>query len=68
MLSVQTNQGRSFTQGICLFKDSLNVIKLVKFEDQQSSATRDKAKGLNKNNKSVLTRDSGDCVVHFAMN
>lgn len=34
-----------------LFKDSLNVIKLVKFEDQQSSAMRNKAKGLTKNNK-----------------
>lgn len=51
-----------------LFKDSLNVIKLVKFEDQQSSAMRDKAKGLNKNKKSVLTTDSGNCVVHFAIN
>lgn len=34
-----------------LFKDSLNVIKLVKLEDQQSSAMRDKTKGPNTNIK-----------------
>lgn len=34
-----------------LFKYSLNIIKLVKFEDQQSSAMRDKTKGLNTNTK-----------------
>lgn len=33
MLPIQTNQGRSFTQGMCLFKDSLNVIRLVKYEE-----------------------------------
>lgn len=38
MLSIQINQGRSFTQGMHLFKGSLNIIKLVKFEDQQNSA------------------------------
>lgn len=51
MLPIQTNQGRSFTQGMHLFKDSLNVIKLVKLEDQQSSAMRDKTKGPNTNIK-----------------
>lgn len=51
MLPIQTNLDRSFTQGMHLFKDSLNVIKLVKFEGQQSSAMRDKTKGLNTNIK-----------------
>lgn len=51
MLPIQTNQERSFTQGMHLFKYSLNVTELVKFEDQQSSAMRDKTKGLNTNIK-----------------
>lgn len=51
MLPIQTNQGRSFTQGMHLLEYSLNIIKLVKFEDQQSSAMRDKTKGLNTNTK-----------------
>lgn len=46
MLPIQTNQGRSFTQGMHLSECSLNVIKLVKLEDQQSSAARNKTKGL----------------------
>lgn len=45
MLPIQTNQGRSFTQGMHPSKCSLNVIKLVKFENQPSSAVREKQRG-----------------------